>query len=212
MGQMDQKNFCLEVLIKKNFTDPRIIDFVKGWNFTMKEGDAFFDSIKDTLYTPMAEKIIRFFVDYKDGMLIPDKYGAYEPLKQQFNPDDISELIRWVSSGGGSIYLKKKRKYDAEIENNCDCTFIYDEKGNVLPSKHSLGEYFGKIKFWFTKQSKPDMSFLKQLLQDFAEYIYSDAACIYDQETFEVLYDLYHPENNGMDSKDWNYHYKYWIK
>lgn len=216
MGQMDQKNFHLKVLIKENFIDPRIVNFVKEWNFTKKEGNAFLDSIRDTLYTPTAEKIIRFFVSYKDGMLIPDKYGAYEPLKKRFNPDDISEVIRWVSFGGGGIFLKKKGKYNAEIESDSYYTFIYDEKGNVMPPKIlpklSLGEYFGMVRFAFTKQSKPDMEFLRQLLQDFAKYINSDAACICDQETSEVLYDLYHPENNGMDSKDWNYHYKYWIK
>lgn len=208
---MDQKNFCLKVLIKENLTDSRIVNFMEGWNFTKKDKYAFMASIGNALYNPTAEKIIRFFVDYKDGMLIPDKYDAYEPIKEQFNPNDISEIVRWISHCGGSVYLKKKRKYNAEIENDF-YAFIYDEKGNVIPPKRSLGEYLGMVTFWFTKQSKPDMSFLKQLLQDFAEYIYSDAACIYDQETFEVLYDLYHPENNGMDSKDWNYHYKYWIK
>ena len=46
---------------------------------------------------------------------------------------------------------------------------------------------------------------------DFAEYIGSDAACIWDMETYRVIYDLYHPGNNGMDKRDWFVLYRYWF-
>lgn len=62
MGQMDQKNFVLEVLIKENLTDPRCVDFMNGWNFTKKDKYAFIASISSTLYNPIAEKIVRFFI------------------------------------------------------------------------------------------------------------------------------------------------------
>ena len=90
MGQWDAKNFELEILVKENLTDPRGVEFVKGWNFTIKDEGAFFKSIVP--YNSTAEKIVRFFVDYKDGMLMPDKYDNREPLRMQFDPDKISEI------------------------------------------------------------------------------------------------------------------------
>ena len=208
MGQWDAKNFKLEILVKENLTDPRVVEFVKGWNFTIKEERAFFKSFVP--YNSTAEKIVRFFVDYKDGMLMPDKYDNREPLRMQFDPDKISDVVRIVSFNGDEVYLKKKRKYDATITNTF-YSLIFDEKGNVIPPKRVLGDYGGKVNFSFSKQSKPDMVFLKQLLRDFAEYIGSDVACIWDMETFKVIYDLYHPENNGMNKRDWLVHYRYWF-
>lgn len=210
MGQWDEKNFELEILVKENLTDPRVVEFVKGWNFTIKKTDAFFAPIRDTLYNPTAEKIVRFFGDYKDGMLLPDKYDTREPLKEQFDPNRISDIVRIISFSGSEVYLKKKRKYDATITNDF-YGLVYDEKGNVMPPKRVLGDYGGKVNFSFSKQSKPDMDFLKQLLRDFAEYIGSDAACIWDMETGEVIYDLFHSENNGMYWRDWLVHYRYWF-
>ena len=185
MGQWDAKNFELEILVKENLTDPRVVEFVKGWNFTIKEERAFFKSFVP--YNSTAEKIVRFFVDYKDGMLMPDKYDNREPLRMQFDPDKISDVVRIVSYNGEEVYLKKKRKYDATITNTF-YSLIFDEKGNVIPPKRVLGDYGGKVNFSFSKQSKPDMVFLKQLLRDFAEYIGSDVACIWDMETFKVIY------------------------
>ena len=57
-----------------------------------------------------------------------------------------------------------------------------------------LPEYMGVITFWFSKQRKIDMEFLKRLLKDFCEYLNTDYGVIFDQETHEVLFDLFEKE------------------
>ena len=85
--------------------------------------------------------------------------------------------------------MKKKYKYDAEIENKT-FAIIYSDGKTVVP-KATLPEYLGKITFWFSKQRKIDMVFLEQLLRDLCSYLNADNGIIFDQETNEVLLDIF---------------------
>ena len=106
-----------------------------------------------------------------------------------FNKDDISAPIRWLSAPAGALLLKKKYKYTAEVKNDYYAIILSDGKA-VVP-KRVLTDYLGKIIFWFSKQRKIDMVFLEQLLRDLCSYLNADNGIIFDQETNEVLLDIF---------------------
>ena len=189
MGNFDYKNICLQIKTREEFTDPRIAEFIKDWSFTEKECDAFLDTVRNNISNEYSIRIVDFFINYKNGILLPDKCDAYEPIREDFNKDDTSGPIGWLSFPAGSLLLKKKYKYDAEIENKT-FAIIYSDGKTVVP-KATLPEYLGKITFWFSKQRKIDMVFLEQLLRDLCSYLNADNGIIFDQETNEVLLDIF---------------------
>lgn len=193
MGNFDYKNICLQIKTRENFTDPRFVEFMKGWDFTKKDYKAFFDTVRDSINNEYSKRIVDFFINYKDGMLLPDKCDAFEPIRENFNKDDTSDPIGWLSFPSGSLLLKKKYKYDVEIENNY-FGIMFSEDGKVVASKRVLTDYLGKITFWFSKQRKIDMVFLEQLLRDLCSYLNADNGIIFDQETHEVLLDIFQKE------------------
>lgn len=197
--RMIRRNIIIQILVKENLTDPRYVEFRKYWNFTEEEFNRFNKTITETkkAYNELAYKIVRFLVDYKDGALVPDKYNFFEPLKKEFDKDDISRPVSLLSFPGGSLYLRKKNKYYAKIENDYYSILwkeIAPKKNELLISKRVLPPYMGKIQLWFSKRRKIDMEFLKCLLKDYCEYINSDRGFIYDQETMDVLYDIADPD------------------
>ncbi|WP_455586505.1 hypothetical protein [Bacteroides sp.] len=189
MGNFDYKNICLQIKTRENFTDPRFVEFMKGWNFTEKEYDVFLDTVWNSMSNEYSKRIVDFFVSYKEGILLPDRCGPYEPLGYNFNKDDISAPIRWLSAPAGALLLKKKYKYTAEVKNDYYAIILSDGKA-VVP-KRVLTDYLGKIIFWFSKQRKIDMVFLEQLLRDLCSYLNADNGIIFDQETNEVLLDIF---------------------
>ena len=97
--------------------------------------------------------------------------------------------MAWLSFPGGGIYLKQKYKFEAYIEN--EYWGLVWSDGKIVKPVRVLPEYMGVITFWFSKQRKIDMEFLKRLLKDFCEYLNTDYGVIFDQETHEVLFDLF---------------------
>lgn len=202
MGNFDYKNICLQIEVRENPTDARYVEFMKDWNFTEKECDVFCESIQGMGSTEISKRIVQFFVEYKDGLLIPDKCGTFEPLRKDFNVENLLNYVSWLSFPAGCLMLKKKYKYSAEISNNY-YAFVFEEDGTVLIPKRTLSEYLGRITFWFAKQRKIDMVFLEQLLRDFCSYLDTDVGYIFDQETMTVLLDIFHPERVGTRIDSW---------
>lgn len=89
MGDFDYKNVCIQIKIKENLTDKRFLKFVQDWNFTMDEYMHFYESVKEDIFNSISEKIVRFFISYKEGILKPDRCGTYEPLKHLFKNEDF---------------------------------------------------------------------------------------------------------------------------
>ena len=192
MGKFDYKNICVQIKVRENLTDQRFVEFTKEWGFTEKDFDAFLDTIEGGACNERARKIIEFFVEYEGGFILPDKYNGYEPIKKIFKKDDISDPVAWLSFPAGSLYLRKRYKFDVEIVNEY-WAIIFSE-GIAEKPVRVLPEYMGVITFWFSKQRKIDMEFLKRLLKDFCEYLNTDYGVIFDQETHEVLFDLFEKE------------------
>lgn len=205
MGNFDDKNIILKIEIRENLTDPRYTEYInqRAWHFTREDFIRFNNSIKENIWNNTSAKIIQFIMEYQNGLLLPDRCGTFEPLRKNFNRESFKEYVGWLSFPGGCLYLKKKRKLNISIENRT-FALIWDENWMQVAPKAKLPEYLGEIIFFFAKQRKIDMDFLKQLLRDFCEYLQTDTdrAYIYDMENNrEIIFDLFHPENVGK---------KYW--
>lgn len=190
MGQFDYKNICLQIEVKNNLTDLRFLDFLHNWDFTMDEYMHFYESVKGTIFNENSNRIIEFFLNYKNGILKPDRCGTYNPLKHRFNCGDTFKYQEWLSFPSGCLILKKNKMFDVEIKNRYWGLSWSGNNSIVTKPKRILPENLGLITFWFPKQKKINIEFLKSLLVDFCEYLSTDNGMIFDQENKEVLYDV----------------------
>lgn len=65
-------------------------------------------------------------------------------------------------------------------------TFIDDK----VVSPQVLGEYIMNMTILIAKEKKPDLQYMKSLLEDVYFGLRADSGQIIDQETHEVLYDI----------------------
>lgn len=62
--------------------------------------------------TPAKARALFEFFDAADEAFRPAKYGASEPVRKEYNPDDLDEPVRYLTGRegrGGSVFLKGAR-------------------------------------------------------------------------------------------------------
>lgn len=189
MGHWDRKNYIISVKLRESCSDKRIINWQisKDYTYSIEEVTAYEKTISP-IYNSLSEQIIKFFVDYNWGILLPDKWNKHEPIKNRFDLSEINNYISILSYPDGVLYLKKDRKFTCEISNN-DYGFWWFGGKPCRPK--IVFDYLVEIKFLFSKQSKPKMDFLQQLTNDLAAYFGTDYAKIIDQEIASALPPLY---------------------
>ena len=175
-----KKFFYLRALTKEDFADQRIVAFMQQHeDFSSEEYQDFTKSI--TVGSENAKKIIDFIVHYQNGCLCPQKYNFYEPLKLNFNSEDICQPVRGLSFPGGSFYFKRNLpfvKCEGAIENHrfaaiweCIGKKTYKRLKPIAKEPELLGE----IKIWFNikdlLKNKKDISFIEQLVVDLNKII-----------------------------------------
>ena len=199
MANLGTAYVSVDIGVRENLTDPRFVEFMekeKHWDFSEKEYMDF-ESSAGPAYTEMSHRIITFITEYKDGILMPDRCGCFEPLRHDFKKEEVPLYTDWLSYPGGGLMLKKRRKFDVDIENEYFVAMWDGETGESIPPAVPLPEYMGKITFLFPKQRKIDMVFLEELLRDYCGYLETDSGFIYDMEDDRILFDLFHPERVG---------------
>ena len=193
MGNFDRKNYIVEIWSTVDMTDPKVKDFSKNWAFTRNEQNEFFFG-GNIFYHPFAERIIRFMIDYKGGVLIPDKWDGAEPLKQSFEPNNITEIVSALAKGGLELFFRKKRQFWVRVSNCAHmwrASFICEGRNKpwILQKPHPAPiKYYTKIQFAFSEQMHPDFDFLKQLMEDFCEYLETDYGLVYYEENHEIIH------------------------
>lgn len=194
MGQWNQNNYIVKVWTKIDMTDPRVIEFVKDYNFTQEEYVQFLNEGKP-FFHPHAKKILDFICTYKSGILYPDKWGGWEPLKRDFTDESMPQVINSLATQN-TLLFKKRRKVDFEIDNDArkwsPCWIVTGRGKNI---KRELVRpfpfpvtYTTKIRFIYSVESKPDPQFLKELMDDLCEYLDTDYGIVYHMKTEEVLF------------------------
>ena len=189
MGQFDHKNYVLNVKVKENLTDTQAVERMKAWDFTLKEWQAYIKAIAP-FYNKYAERIIRFFVEYDKVDLCPDLYGEFEPEKKHFDNGDMAEPIYCIAFPSGTLFLKKRRRFDVVVENlNYGLIFDPQNKYMVIPSKKKIKEYLGDIRI-FINQNTKKFSFeqMQMIVDDMCEYLGTDYGVILNQENNEIIY------------------------
>lgn len=196
MGNFDRKNFIISVKLRESCSDKRIIDWQlkRDYSYTTAEVMAFESSILPH-YNTLAEKIVRFFIEYEAGSMMPNKWNTFEPIKHDFTISEINKYTGVLAYPAGNLFLKKTRKYSCHIE-NCDYGFWWFD-GKPCRPKVSF-EFLVEIRIFFSKQSKPKMEFMKQLADDMAEYFETDYAKIIDQEIASEMPPLYEKDPRSV--------------
>ena len=193
MGQWDYKNWLVKVELKEDLTDPQFYEYLSTHKqFTLKEYRKFEKSLIRPLHNDKAEKIIRFFLDYHNGELYPDRYNYFEPVNKVFTEDMLSDFIDCLCQPAGGVYLKKLRKYEVDIENKqfaiCFTDNIY------APPTVSPPENLTLITMWFDKKKVKDCSTLFGLADDMVAALGAVKGAVIDQEDLHVVYDCPIPE------------------
>lgn len=191
MGKFNYKNYILHIKISENLTDPRFVEFVKKWDFTYHDVFRFQDTI-EPLYNAAVEKILIFLITYKKMDLCPDYFNSFEPINKPFDKNDIFTPMHCVSFPAGTLFLRKKRKFDIVIENLWYGLIFDPQQGHkVIPSKKELGKYLGSIKIYISKHTQYPFLLYQTLINDFCTYLNTDYGIIYDQETGDILYQVH---------------------
>lgn len=195
MGHFDKKNLVIRIKKQENITDNRYVILMKDWDFTYYDTLEWDKKLKP-YYNATAEKIIKFFCEYQGGKLCPDKYNSFEPIKLNFDKNNLTHPIQILSFPAGTLHFRKKHKFDASIHNNWHCfLFDPDEGYKAIPPVRVVkeGEYLCEIVFWFSKSKsakKIDMDFLKKMTEDFCIYLNTDYGIITDEETGDELFNV----------------------
>lgn len=77
-------------------------------------------SQETTFYSEASDRLLTFMAKYDTGFFCPEKCDVYEPIREIFDPNDLSEPIQWLSQPSGCVNLKKTRpfSYTGFIENH----------------------------------------------------------------------------------------------
>ncbi len=147
----EKKYFELRILSRIDYTDERIN--------ILRESKPSIDSYSNNIQqlsisSENSKKILDFFIRYDNGFFMPEKCDAYEPIREKFNQNDLSEPLRWLSQPGSALYIKKNKKfkYEGVIENHC-LALVWDENGMPLSkNKESFSKrdpyYLSEIKLF----------------------------------------------------------------
>ena len=193
MGQWDYKNWLVKVELKEDLTDPQFYDYFSTHKqATYKEYLVFKKSLIRPLHNDKAEKIIRFFLDYHNGELYPDRYNYFEPVNKVFTEEMIPDLTESLCWPAGGVYLKKLRKYYVEIDNKqfaiCFTDNIY------APPTVSPPENLTLITMYFDKKKVKDCSTLFGLADDMVAAFGAVKGAVIDQEDLHAVYECPIPE------------------
>lgn len=196
MGHFDRKNYIISVKLRESCSDQRIIDWQleRDYSYATDEVKVFETSILPH-YSPLAEKILCFLIEYESGTLSPNKWNTFEPIKHNFAISDLNKYVGILAFPGSNLFLKKDKKYTCHITNWDYGFWWFDGK----PCRPKLSfEYLVEIKIFFSKQSKPKMDFMKQIVDDMAKYFGTDYAKIIDQEIASELPPLYEKDPKAV--------------
>ena len=186
MGQFDCNNYIIEVKLRDNVSDRRF-DAISIMKPTIKE----FNSIQEKLvsdhpvYSEKAEEIIKFFIEYKNGSIKPDRYNNFEPVNKLFDENHLEKPIGMLAYPGGGVCLKKTRMVEVDIDNKT-YSFVWVDK-EYLPPKRNLPEYLTIITVFFPKKKNTDLNFIVQLMKDIKETFGADNGKVYYQATGEII-------------------------
>ncbi len=149
---------------------------------------------KNKLEPTSAKKLLQFISNYENGLMKPEKYDYKEPAKLEFNPNDLSTLIKWMSNESCWIFLKsiKKVRYHGYIKDYRGSNNLID--GNLTPRS-----VLTEVIFWI------DSNIIKKKSVDFIKNFFKELFLILDSEFgFLTLKQDYDNKNHLVEKLDDN--------
>lgn len=188
MGNWDKKNWLIKVELKENLTDARFFEFFENNQvYTEKEYDRFEKSLIMPLYNSKAREIVDFFIEYKNGILMPNKYNCFDPIKHEFSIEKIANAIQMLCWPAGCLCLKKNRIYDVEIQNH-QAAIVFEDGISVADCRPPR-ENMTTITMYFSKTKVKDCSTLFCLADDMFSALGAASGCVIDQEDLHMVYE-----------------------
>ena len=185
MGNWDYDNYIVEVNLKDSVTDVRFQTLYK-MKPTIKQFDEYCASnIQTIAYNPLAERIVRFFMEYDNGIFLPEKYNNCEPIKRIFDIKDISIPVSYLSFPAGELYLKKRQIIEVSISNE-DHAFIWED-GVFLVPRRNVPLFLTNIKCFFSISRNKSIEPIVRLMHDLKGFFNSDSGRVYVQSTHEII-------------------------
>jgi hypothetical protein len=114
-----------------------------------------YKELKQSLvYNVNSDALVKLFIDFENGILMPDRCNTAEPIKDKFISYEYKTQVGWLSHPGGALYLKKSKsiKYECYIE-NMHLRMIWNSDGSMTTPVASDPEYLCEIKMFINKSS-----------------------------------------------------------
>lgn len=138
MANIPIKYYHLSILTKLNFTDIRLLE-LREQKLSSKKYSEIVQQLND-ISSDNSKNILEFISTYDNSFFLPEKCDAYEPIRENFDLDELAPPLRWLSQPGCAVYLKKIKpfKFEGVIENHC-LGMVWDENG--IPLSIDKGKY-----------------------------------------------------------------------
>lgn len=144
-------SIVLKVKSKKDLTDLNLLELKFKENLSINEYSEFIQS--NIIESFNSEELIHAIVSFKDGLLLPNKCDAHEPIREKFDKLQLERPVKWMSQPGSALYLEKNKgiKYICEISNKRFAPIW--QKGILLKPKTKEPEDLCEIIFNFEYKS-----------------------------------------------------------
>lgn len=198
MGIWDDKNIILQLYTKRDFSDPRLVEIIgQNREYTTKEFDEMVNRIPNR-WNNYAERIIRFFDTYQDGILRPDRYDWAEPIRKIYHEEEIPSYVEHLSFPAAGFYMKKFKglTYTGSIENEQVSASWVEDKAHGIPKHRCIPRLYpidkARVRLLFDTRRvavrRQPLSFWLELFKQIKEIIEAYKGYIKNDETGEVLY------------------------
>jgi hypothetical protein len=182
---MKDNTHIITVRLTKPMTDARLYDLLKKCS---RESAGSFSKMDDAIFnypgktqSPLADKLVHFIFHYNGGILSPDKWGYYEPVRNKVDPN-TEELLREKFSRHTWVSLKRTRAPQVTIS-------VSNEEYPELEPRRDLVDRLmaTDIRIYPDARRKFVLEEWFTILQDLCQEMETDYGYIENRDTDEVL-------------------------
>ena len=190
--------FSIEIRLTKPMTDKQVLACLKGCSGVYCKMEQVLDQFRGKSYSPLADKLVNFIFQYKDGQIAPDRWDYYEPVRQVVNAQTKDTLTRALSQ---RCWILLKRTKTPQM----GCLIMNDELPNLTPTVDLLYRTGGtSITFSPDRRRKFIMEDWYVLLKDLCRELDTDYGYICDLNTREIYANVFstpYHERIGRDNE-----------
>ena len=197
---MKDNTHIITVRLTKPMTDARLYDLLKKCS---RESAGSFSGMDDVCtdypgktQSPLADKLVHFIFHYNGGILSPDKWGHYEPVRNKVD-SNTEELLRERLSRHTWVSLKRTRAPQVTI------SISNQEYPNLEPRRDLVDRSMAtEILIFPDARRKFVLEEWFTILQDLCREMETDYGYIENMDTDEVLAHVFSIPYLGKMNRD----------